>query len=342
MGMVGRAAHALGLGPAFMTVAQGLGDGAGVVAEGFQWVARRYGSPSPYVAPVAPPARALIDYPGYRPEELAVFEAFAHARPRSTAGFVTDFIGSRSRLSDMWDGLEALDGVVLPPPVPSDYFAEAIEWIGMLKSVLAAKGRFVAMELGAGMGPWIVAGAVAAGLRGITDIRLTGVEADPGRFLLMANHLRDNGIDPDHHSLLQCAVGVTAGTAHWPRIADPRNMAGGRPMPTRDDAEVIDVRFIPFEEILCREPVWDLVHMDVQGGEAELCIAARAAMAQRVRYFIVGTHSRLLDGQVMAEMHEAGWILENEKPARMIFTHDAELQGMTTHDGTQVWRNPRL
>jgi len=42
-------------------------------------------------------------------------------------------------------------------------------------------------------------------------------------------------------------------------------------------------------------------------------------------------------------MWHAGWILENEKPTRFVFDVDtSSLERMTTHDGTQVWRNPRF
>jgi len=38
-----------------------------------------------------------------------------------------------------------------------------------------------------------------------------------------------------------------------------------------------------------------------------------------------------------------GWELENEKPPRFTWqTGAVSLLSMITHDGTQVWRNPRL
>ncbi len=46
----------------------------------------------------------------------------------------------------------------------------------MLSSVLEAKDRLVAFELGAGWGPRLVTAAVAARRRGIRDIQLVGVE----------------------------------------------------------------------------------------------------------------------------------------------------------------------
>jgi hypothetical protein len=48
-------------------------------------------------------------------------------------------------------------------------------------------------------------------------------------------------------------------------------------------------------------------------------------------------------GDLLEIMFKEGWILENEKPCRFVFRADARtLETMTTLDGTQVWRNPRL
>jgi len=316
------------------------------------------GVPTSQTAPLH--INELQVYPGYTPEDLTVLTEFSIAIPEPQSGFITDFIGSRSRTKLLWDGVEHLDGTVLPIPVPADYHSEAIEWIGVLKSVRAASGHFSAMELGAGMAPWLVASATAARLRGIHDIRLTGVEADPDRFELMIEHLRDNGIEPDKHALLQAAVGVTSGTARWPRLPAPRNAGGARPL--RQDAAsgiqldndtkylkgltqagMIDVTVVSFESLLSTLPFWDLVHIDVQGGEHELCQACLQLLTDRVRYLVVGTHSRKLDGDMIDTMWHVGWMLENEKPSRFVFDAGTpSLERMTTHDGTQVWRNPRF
>jgi hypothetical protein len=230
-----------------------------------------------------PVSNDTTQYLGYRAEDLAVFEAFGSAAPEPMAGFVTDFHGSRARVSSLWDGVQHLDGVVLPIPVPGDYHADTAEWLGVLKAVLAADNRFAAMELGAGMGPWLVAGAVAARIRGIDDIRLLGVEGDPDRFALMQQNFRDNRIDPNEHTLICGGVGVRSGKAKWPRIADFRNVSGARPVrqgqdiaenPDRGDLnylegivgdELIEINIVAFDELLTHQPLWDLVHIDVQG-----------------------------------------------------------------------------
>jgi len=268
---------------------------------------------------------------------------------------VTDFLGGRTRTSSLWDQVRHLDGQVMGLPIPADFF-ETVEWIGLLKSVLTARGSYVAMELGAGYGPWIVAGANAARLRAIKDIRLCGVEADPGRFDLMRQHLMDNGLDPNRHSLHRAGVGVNAGHARWPRIFDPANAAGARPI--RQDSgradvgdtaymaglqDFVDIQILPFGDLLAEQPLWDLVHIDVQGWEYDLCRAYIDTLTQRARWVIIGTHSRKLDGDLLDLFHRAEWHLEHEKPT--MFTFDParkSLESMATIDGAQVWRNPKL
>jgi hypothetical protein len=96
-------------------------------------------------------------------------------------------------------------------------------------------------------------------------------------------------------------------------------------------------------DVVLREPSWDLVHIDVQGDEVEICRSCIDELNSRVRRVIAATHSRKLDGDFLELMFRAGWYLEHEKPAKFAFMPNrTALEAMTTIDGTQVWRNPRL
>lgn len=101
-------------------------------------------------------------FPGYNDEDTTIFQEFISRDARAEPGFVVDFLGCRMRASSLWKEAKTLDGALLGPPVPGDFHAEAVEWIGLLKAVRSAAGQYVAMELGAGFGPWSVAGGVAA------------------------------------------------------------------------------------------------------------------------------------------------------------------------------------
>jgi FkbM family methyltransferase len=303
--------------------------------------------------PLSPAAFPLAVYPGYSERDLAVFDRFRDIQREAQPGCITNFLGVRMR-TEFVSGCEHLDGKALGLPVPDDgWHSEAIEWIGLLKSVLSARGRWVSMELGAGWGPWSSGAAAAARHLGIEEIKLYAVEADPGHYQFLLRHMQDNGIDPAAHRLVQGAVGPKAGKARWPKVHDPAGDWGSRPMETveRDGQDHIgrhfedwlDVEIVAIGDLLAEQPLWDLVHIDVQGWEASLCEAAIEAMNAKVRYVVVGTHDSKLHGDLMDLFFRHGWVLENEKPPRFHWRQGAKsLVAMTSHDGTQVWRNPAL
>jgi hypothetical protein len=64
---------------------------------------------------------------------------------------------------------------------------------------------------------------------------------------------------------------------------------------------------------------------------------------ERVRWVVIGVHSRILDADLLRLFHGAGWILEHEKPTRFRFNPSkATFEAMVIADGTQVWRNRRI
>jgi FkbM family methyltransferase len=207
------------------------------------------------------------------------------------------------------------------------------------------------MDVGAGREPWIVAGAVAARNTGIADVRLTAVEADPSRFRLLRRHFADNGFDPDAHSLIQAVVGPEDGPGYWRAVAEPASASGASVTPDGDVNDDVthgggapgdvEVNTIAFRDLLQRERQWDLVHINIRGREAEVCESCRDILSERVRWLIVATHSRVLDGRVIELMWSLGWHLENERPPQFVYSQSASsLVRMNTVDGTQVWSNP--
>ena len=161
-------------------------------------------------------------YRGYSDEDLLLFDEFPSVPSDPQAGFIVDFLGVRTRVTHATP-FSGLGGQVFGTPVPvGDWFhAETIEYIGLLKSVLTASKSYVALELGAGWGPWLIAGAKAAQRRGIRDIRLHGVEGDPEHFTSMQTHFRDNGFNPAAHRLDNAVIGLKAGRSRWPNLAVP-------------------------------------------------------------------------------------------------------------------------
>jgi hypothetical protein len=110
----------------------------------------------------------------------------------------------------------------------------------------------------------------------------------------MRQHFEDNGLRPDEHVLLKAAVGPEAGQAQWPEDADPRNSWGTRPIreDSNDDLDYLNKRTDRFinlpilaaHDLVRREPVWDMLHIDIQGWEGAVCRACIGVLSERVKW----------------------------------------------------------
>lgn len=284
---------------------------------------------------------------------LAGFKHYAgHGQP----GFYMDFLGVRTRVHYVPEGRTYENQVV---PLPTDdrpFLFETAEWEGMLRSVLEARGSLVAIELGAGWGPWLVSCHAAARQRGIDDIKLAGVEASEDHFACMLQHLRDNGIDPEQHDLFKGVVGKTDGFAYFPRLPDAHEDWGAQALIAHDEPgadtldNVVDYRGTTFEKmdrvpsialnsLLQRYDHIDVMHCDIQDSEGDVLPPAVDELSKRVRRVVVGTHSRKSEGALLEAFVAAGWTLEADRSCRYVFDKDRLVLLL---DGIQVWANPRL
>src|SRR5262249_27961161 len=149
-----------------------------------------------------------------------VIRSFPRCQKQGVSGFVTDFLGTKTRTSYIIT-LPEKDGMVEDYPIPMNFHATSTEWAGVLRAVLSAKDELVAVELGAGWAPWLVSVAHAAKIRGINKCRLVGVEGSKQHCDYMFSHFADNGIDPEVHTLLHGIVGTSDGMAEFPILANP-------------------------------------------------------------------------------------------------------------------------
>jgi FkbM family methyltransferase len=154
---------------------------------------------------------------------------------------------------------------------------------------------------------------------------------------------------PDAQRLHRAAVAVEEGIAHWPVTVDSSNDYGFRPIDedgdymNRNFAKTQEVKLLAMRDLVRSEDRWDLIHMDVQGAEFDICRDAMPDLKERSKRVMIGTHSRKLEGSLMALFAETGWVLENEKPCKFTFwPNHKTLEAMTTVDGTQTWNNPAL
>ena len=253
-----------------------------------------------------------------------------------------------------FDSPDALDLARLQRPIPDDGFhAEGIEYVALLDAIerFATDGSFVAVEAGAGWGPWLAMAGVVCRSRGVERIRLIGLEASPQRFALMRRHLDFNqlinqrGVEVD---LFEGAVWSHDGVIHFPESA-VEDMGAAASANSAD----IDYRGQPVatREVPCtRLPTLvgegrevDFLHIDVQGAEGEVINSHLDWLNQHTRSIMVATHSRPLEGELMVLLSDNGWLLQREKPCR--FTAGHAIQdwcGVTTADGSQYWINGKF
>jgi FkbM family methyltransferase len=282
-------------------------------------------------------------------------------------GWFVNWIGARNRTSMQTDA----QSYPVPtfqrgrrPPVTDELF----EWIDILESVVESAGTFTMVELGAGYGRWLVS-AVAA-LRQLDEDRpfqLVGVEAEPTHFKWLRRTLVDNGIDPSEHCLVRAVVAARDGRLRFQR-GDPAGWYGQAIV--RDDPaaklsgpvsrmirwsrngvasqlavgagarKVRRTRAVSLASVL--EPLEriDLIHVDVQGEEAEVLEAAADVLAEKVRRIHVGTHDHENEERLRLLFGHLGW--------ERHFDYAARSQNMTPwgpvafQDGVQSWLNPRL
>jgi len=286
---------------------------------------------------------------GFSEADADILTRLKDPNAKAQPGFLVDIFGIKTRTANLWPEMQCHDGGFWGVPLPGNWHWEAPEWIGLIRSVLSAGHRYRIMELGAGWGPAVVSGAVLARLKGISDIHVTAVEADPHHFRFLSQHVEDNGLSPANYTLHEAAVGVRNGSAHWPDSPDSATAFGNRPITKTGDylgrsfEKTRKVRILSFTKLLREEPVWDMVHMDIQGTEVAVCRAAIKDLNTRVARICIGTHSRKIDGDIFELFAKHGWVLENEKPTRITFVPNAKtLEAMNSADGVQIWRNPRL
>lgn len=273
-------------------------------------------------------------------------------------GHVTDFLGIHTR-SDYLGNEKQLEGRIDGLPVAGDARCSAAEWIAGLRGVeLAAGDRFVMVELGAGWGAWMATLSRAARLRGIPHTLAIGCEADALHCKMLHEHLTLNGFTPDDFRLFQGAVGTHSGVALFPKSSNSAEDWGMRPIfcASQEEAAKIEtdpsshldyrgyqfagfdqVRCYSLAEIMAEVDHVDVLHIDVQGSEVELIEHNLELLGRLVGYLIVGTHSREIEGRLLALLTHAGWTLEVEDACRFDL-RNRNFPPMV--DGVQGWRSP--
>ncbi len=260
-------------------------------------------------------------------------------------GFFKDFLGVRTRLDFLPRGHDWLDGIVIPVPAAGlTKFHDPQEWAALLRAAAEAapRGSFTLMELGAGWGPWVSAGARLAQALRLPAPRLIALEADAGHLDFLRTHFADNGLDLSNTRIIHGIVGPEDGEAFFPVLADSASDYGASAS-FEAVAETRPMHRLPchaLSRLLREEPILDLLHCDIQGAEGETLPAAMEALNARVRRVMVGTHSRGVEHTLADAFGAAGWLLEDDLACMQGHAYGPDKPPVLMADGVQVWRNP--
>jgi FkbM family methyltransferase len=302
------------------------------------------------------------------PVHHEVFQHFPMWQGEDDPGFLTTFVGAKFRkeLFQTEPERRPQPSVPEPPrrtwkPIPLPDNEEYLEWVSLLTAVMAAQDRFVMIELGAGFGRWLVSGACAARRTRRIPFLLVGVEGEPTHFQWMLDVLRDNGIDPHDHLMLEAAVAAEDGQVDFytgkaqswygQRIASAGDVRADTPwffqrwyrrLLGRPESETgfRKVRAFSLNSILSQLDQVDLIDADIQGTEAEVFEAGAERLAAQVKSVHIGTHSVEQEKRLRRLFTGLGWELQFD------FTNGKEGRSpwgvIKFGDGVQAWRNPRL
>jgi FkbM family methyltransferase len=271
--------------------------------------------------------------------------AVSELKPRD--GYLTNFLGVLIDPKFFPDLLEGKAGQVEPIPIPANWHADIAEWAAALRAVDLAGETFTIIELGCGWGCWLN-NMGAAARRTSRKIRLIGIEGDLGHIQFAREACRANEFDESEVWLHHGIAAARDGKALFPIQQMAGKNWGLEPI---FDASLFDIAkaklsgkyevlpMISLDRVSQGCSRIDLLHIDIQGSEADLIRDSLEFLNSRVAYMVVGTHSREIEGTIFSTLRAAGWGLEIERPAILSL---AGLRPQVVVDGVQGWRNPRL
>ncbi len=212
-------------------------------------------------------------------------------------------------------------------PTPSqNYF----ELIGILSGVLDAEGpEFSMIELGAGYGHWSVKVAKAIKQKSNMPVRLVSVEMEPTRFKWMKEHYRNNGLDPNEHTLIHSAVsdhendtlyfveGVSEHNYGLSLLRAPglRSKEIKNDNLSNKDSNIkkshadsnMRIPCVRLKNLMQNFDMVDIIHMDVQGEELVVIRDSIDVLKKKTKRLLIGTHSRLLHNRIGSLLRAENW-----------------------------------
>jgi FkbM family methyltransferase len=297
-----------------------------------------------------------------KPQHHPAFDALVAYTGAGEPGFEIDFLGIRTRS-------ECSAGAIItamPVHTPADPHEDYLEWIDLLESILAAKGQYTMMELGAGYGRWSVRAAAALRQLRPLPFHLVAVEGEPRHYRWLQQHMSDNQIPPcsctlihgvvsDHRDDVLFYVGSPSGERDEPAswygqaiiqgyeaVAEARsgNYEGQDLVTLKSGWKSVKTRSYLLTDILPETERIDLIDMDVQGEELKVVTAAIDALDRRVVRLHIGTHSHDIEAGLRELLLRHGWECKADYPCAQ--TNQTPWGPVQFVDGVQSWVNCRF
>jgi hypothetical protein len=313
---------------------------------------------------------------------LGLFENFEPFADFVSKGFLTDFLGclTDARFREMWGINPDVTGdgevrTTRPDIIWGEGFFEIIDWF---ESARRAGGTYTIITLGAGYGAQAVGAYRALQRTNPMPAKLVAVEAEPGNFEWAKRHFRDNGIDPDDHWLLNCALGDTNKPVLFPvgesgssvnncvatndprprqiyaqQLRDPPNVAdlvynlivdgktGIEVVPVAGDKFRTHVEFVSVvtvNDVLSSFDSINLLKSDIQPSEIVASPPAMDIIKRKVKPVRLGTHGADTHEALPKEFVDRGFEFLFDYPPNT--HHETPLGSFDINDGIITARNP--
>ena len=264
-----------------------------------------------------------------------------------TEGFQTNWLGVKVD-PKIYPFLADSGGTLDPFPYPANWHADIAEWAAALQAVdNAPRDSFTMIELGCGWGCWMNNMGVAARRTG-RKVHVIGVEGDEGHLQFAREALGRNSFGAHEYTLHHGIAAAASGTALFPRQERAGHSWGLEPVFGATEEQQVQAAasgshdilpMISLADVIGPLGRIDLLHIDIQGGEAELVEGCLPLIKEKVAYMVIGTHSKHIEARLFDIMATTEWRIEMERPA---FYQVTSTKPVLIVDGVQGWRNPAL
>jgi FkbM family methyltransferase len=194
----------------------------------------------------------------------------------AVAGHSVNYLGVAVNVDRFFPGFGFSNGLE-SLPLPSNWHADLSEFAAALRAVEISGKSFTMIELGCGWGCWMNNTGMAARKLG-KKINLIGVEGDEDHVNFAHEAMATNKFSKNEYRILRGIAGVKSGFALFPKQKLGGTSWGSEPIfnaSVKEEAkltkngEFVRIPVLSLGDIAANESRIDLLHIDIQGGEAD-------------------------------------------------------------------------